>query len=182
MTSPLGPDDPQSWRLIGDATRLAFADRGRYLADRDFTPVPVKGLVADDYLAKRGDLLRTNRALGRSSRRAALGSRDEALGRSGDELPSTSQISIVDGAGNALSMTTTIEDAFGSRVMVRGYLLNNELTDFSFLTHKDGYPIANRVEPGKRPRSSMSPTIVLENGSRSLPSDLRGAAESSALP
>lgn len=80
------------------------------------------------------------------------------------ELPSTSHISIVDRHGNALAMTTSIENGFGSRLMVRGFLLNNQLTDFSFLSHKDGVPIANRVEPGKRPRSSMAPTIVLENG------------------
>ena len=84
------------------------------------------------------------------------------------ELPSTSHISIVDQYGNALSMTTTIENGFGSRLMVRGFLLNNELTDFSFRTHSDGVPIANRIEPGKRPRSSMAPTIVLENGEPSL--------------
>ncbi|MEO1285322.1 MAG: gamma-glutamyltransferase, partial [Pseudomonadota bacterium] len=76
----------------------------------------------------------------------------------------TSHISIVDQYGNALSMTTTIENGFGSRVMVRGFLLNNELTDFSFRTHMDGVPIANRLEPGKRPRSSMAPTIVLKDG------------------
>ncbi len=80
------------------------------------------------------------------------------------ELPSTSHISIVDAQGNAVSMTTTIENAFGSRLMVRGFLLNNELTDFSFRSHKNGIPIANRVEPGKRPRSSMAPTIVMHDG------------------
>jgi gamma-glutamyltranspeptidase/glutathione hydrolase len=79
------------------------------------------------------------------------------------ELPSTSHISIVDSYGNALSMTTTIENGFGSRVFVRGFLLNNELTDFSFRTHTDGVPIANRIEPGKRPRSSMAPTIVMQD-------------------
>ena len=90
---------------------------------------------------------------------AFLWSDDESI-----ELPSTSHISIVDAEGNALSMTTTIENGFGSRLFVRGFLLNNELTDFSFRTHSDGMPIANRVEPGKRPRSSMAPTIVLRDG------------------
>ncbi|MCE8468924.1 gamma-glutamyltransferase, partial [Rhodovulum sulfidophilum] len=84
------------------------------------------------------------------------------------EFPSTSHISIVDAQGNALSMTTTIENGFGSRLFVRGFLLNNELTDFSFRTHEDGLPIANRVEPGKRPRSSMAPTIVMTDGKPSL--------------
>jgi gamma-glutamyltranspeptidase/glutathione hydrolase len=84
------------------------------------------------------------------------------------EFPSTSHISIVDAEGNALSMTTTIENGFGSRLFVRGFLLNNELTDFSFATHEDGRPIANRVEPGKRPRSSMAPTIVMQDGAPAL--------------
>jgi len=92
---------------------------------------------------------------------------DHALNWADDgaiEFPSTSHISIVDSYGNALSMTTTIENAFGSRLMVRGFLLNNELTDFSFRTHRDGRPITNAVAPGKRPRSSMAPTIVLRDG------------------
>jgi gamma-glutamyltranspeptidase/glutathione hydrolase len=80
------------------------------------------------------------------------------------EMPSTSHVSIVDRYGNALSMTTTIENGFGSRLFVRGFLLNNQLTDFSFATHEDGRPLANRVAPGKRPRSSMAPTIVLRDG------------------
>jgi len=161
----LGPDDPETWRLIGDASRLAFADRGRYMADSDFVPIPVTGLVDPDYLAARAQLLESDAALGDvdpgepTFDHALLWADDEAL-----ELPSTSHISIVDADGNALSMTTTIENAFGSRLMARGFLLNNELTDFSFRSHRDGVPIANRVEPGKRPRSSMAPTIVMRDG------------------
>ena len=161
----LGPNNPESWRLIGDASRLAFADRGRYMADSDFVPVPTKGLVDPDYLTKRGQLLSGDVALpevapGRPEFDHALNwADDEAL-----EFASTSHISIVDRYGNALSMTTTIENAFGSRLMTNGFLLNNELTDFSFRTHRDGVPIANRLEPGKRPRSSMAPTIVLRDG------------------
>ncbi len=161
----LGPDEVETWRLFGDATRLAFADRGRYMADSDFVPVPVEGLLAEAYLAGRAELLRGDDALPEVS--AGTPEWDHAL-LWGDgetlELPSTSQISIVDAEGNALSMTTTIESGFGSRLFVRGFLLNNELTDFSFATHADGWPIANRVEPGKRPRSSMAPTIVLRDG------------------
>ncbi len=161
----LGPDNPQSWRLIGDASRLAFADRGRYMADIDYVPLPLKGLIDPVYLAERSKLLQ-----GRMSLKtvlpgtpkwdhAQLYADDEAI-----ELPSTSHFSIVDQYGNALSMTTTIENGFGSRLMTNGFLLNNELTDFSFRSHKDGIPIANRVEPGKRPRSSMAPTIVMKDG------------------
>ncbi len=161
----LGAGNPQSWRLIGDASRLAFADRGRYMADSDYVPVPVKGLVDPEYLALRSEALDSGSAL--ESVSAGMPAFDHAMIWADDEsieLPSTSHISIVDRYGNALSMTTTIENAFGSRLMVRGFLLNNELTDFSFRTHKEGIPIANAVAPGKRPRSSMAPTIVLKEG------------------
>lgn len=161
----LGPDSPDAWRLIGDASRLAFADRGRYMADSDFVPMPTAGLVAPSYLGERADLLRGDAALSDvapgtpSWDHARLWADDDSI-----ELPSTSHITIVDAAGNVASMTTTIENAFGARLMVRGFLLNNELTDFSFRTHRDGVPIANRIEPGKRPRSSMAPTIVMKDG------------------
>jgi gamma-glutamyltranspeptidase/glutathione hydrolase len=161
----MGPDSAEAWTLIGDASRLAFADRGRYMADSDFVPMPTEGLVAEAYLDARAELLDPSRALEEVAPgepewdHAMLWGDDASL-----ELPSTSHISIVDAEGNALSMTTTIENGFGSRLFVRGFLLNNELTDFSFATHADGWPIANRVEPGKRPRSSMSPTIVMQDG------------------
>ena len=161
----LGAENPHTWRLIGDATRLAFADRGRYVADSDFVPVPVEGMLARSYLNDRSELLRRENKLPEVE--AGTPEFDHSLNLADDEdraAPSTSHISIVDQYGNVLSMTTTIENAFGSRVMTRGFLLNNELTDFSFRSHRGGIPIANRIEPGKRPRSSMAPTIVLENG------------------
>lgn len=161
-----GPGDPNDRRLIGDASRLAFADRGRYMADSDFVPMPTEGLVDPAYLAARAALLQGDEALPEVAPgtpewdHAQLWADDQSL-----ELPSTSHISIVDSYGNVLSMTTTIENGFGSRLMTPGgFLLNNELTDFSFRTHVDGVPIANRLEPGKRPRSSMSPTIVMQDG------------------
>lgn len=160
-----GAESPESWRLIGDASRLAFADRGRYMADSDHVPMPTEGLINPAYLAQRAGLLASDDALPEVAAgqptwdHAMLWGLDSSL-----ELPSTTHISIVDSAGNALSMTTTIENGFGSRVMVHGFLLNNELTDFSFTTHDaDGRPIANAVAPGKRPRSSMAPTIVLKD-------------------
>ncbi|MEM1429444.1 MAG: gamma-glutamyltransferase [Pseudomonadota bacterium] len=165
----LGPDNPEAWRLIGDASRLAFADRGLYMADQDFVPMPTAGLVDPAYLASRAELLQGDDALPEVAPgapewdHAQIWAPDESI-----EFPSTSHISIVDAEGNALSMTTTIENGFGSRLMVRGFLLNNELTDFSFRTHRDGAPIANRLEPGKRPRSSMAPTIVLDEGDPAL--------------
>ena len=161
----LGADNPVSWRLIGDASRLAFADRGRYMADSDFVPMPTKGLVDAEYLAERAKLLQGDTAL--DSVAPGTPAFDHALIWADDEsieFPSTSHISIVDQYGNVLSMTTTIENGFGSRLMTNGFLLNNELTDFSFRSHSDGVPIANRLEPGKRPRSSMAPTIVMQDG------------------
>ncbi|WP_334063945.1 gamma-glutamyltransferase [Limimaricola cinnabarinus] len=165
----MGPDSAEAWRLIGDASRLAFADRGRYMADSDYVPMPTQGLVDPAYLAERAGLLSGDDALpevspGNPEWQHAMYWGDDAS----IELPSTSHISIVDAEGNALSMTTTIENGFGSRLFVRGFLLNNELTDFSFATHDEGRPIANRVEPGKRPRSSMAPTIVMQGDAPAL--------------
>ena len=164
--SRMGHTSAEAWRIIGDASRLAFADRGRYMADSDYVPVAVNGLLDTDYLNTRAALLDRSDALPHVTagspefEMADLFADDNSL-----ELPSTSHISIVDQYGNALSMTTTIENAFGSRLMTKGgFLLNNEMTDFSFRSHDDGVPIANRVEPGKRPRSSMSPTIVMKDG------------------
>ncbi|MEL7272576.1 MAG: gamma-glutamyltransferase [Pseudomonadota bacterium] len=161
----LGQDNPESWRLIGDASRLAFADRGRYMADPDFVPQPTKGLLEPDYVKTRSSLLNGDKAL--ETVTAGEPAWDHA-GLFGDglslDLPATTHFSIRDSEGNIVSITSTIENGFGSRLMANGYLLNNELTDFSFRTHRDGRPIANRVEPGKRPRSSMAPTIVLKDG------------------
>jgi gamma-glutamyltranspeptidase/glutathione hydrolase len=165
----MGPDSPEAWRLIGDASRLAFADRGLYMADSDYVPMP--DLLDQEYMAMRADLIGGDDALPEVSAgsppwdHASLDVVPDLAPGWSPEMPSTSHISIVDREGNALSMTTTIENGFGSRVMAPGgFLLNNELTDFSFSTHEDGRPVANRVEPGKRPRSSMSPTIVMRDG------------------
>ncbi|HUH94933.1 MAG TPA: gamma-glutamyltransferase [Casimicrobiaceae bacterium] len=161
--SRLDPGSALAWHLFSEAGRLAYADRALYVADPDFVPVP-RGLVDPAYLRERASLIRINESLGRAAagippaRRKATAGAGAAL-----EFPSTSHISIVDRYGNAVAMTTTIEDAFGSRLMTRsGFLLNNELTDFSFAPFADGKPVANRVEPGKRPRSSMAPTLVYD--------------------
>lgn len=164
----MGPKSAEAWRLIGDASRLSFADRGRYVADSDYVPVPVRGMLDAGYLSDRAGLLAGPGALKQVAPGVPKfdhsGVRPQWADDDAIELPSTSHVSIVDAAGNVASLTTTIENAFGSRVMVRGFLLNNELTDFSFRSHRDGVPVANRVEPGKRPRSSMAPTIVLKDG------------------
>ena len=163
--SKLCPKNPETWRLIGDASRLAFADRSLYVADSDFVDVPIMELISKNYLNERAQLLDRKDKIEKVKAGNLIGKSSQHLGKDHSiELPSTSHISIVDKYGNALSMTTTIENGFGSRLMTNGgFLLNNELTDFSFKSFKNGKKIANNVEPGKRPRSSMSPTIILKN-------------------
>ena len=163
--SELGPSNPDTWRIIGDASRLAFADRAVYIADTDFVNVPIKELTDQNYINKRANFLNSKKKIEKVkagnliSKSSSNWIEDISL-----ELPSTSHISIVDKYGNALSMTTTIENGFGSRLMTNsGFLLNNELTDFSFKSFKNGKKIANSIAPGKRPRSSMAPTIILKN-------------------
>jgi gamma-glutamyltranspeptidase / glutathione hydrolase len=145
---------------FAEAGRLAFADRNRFVADPAFV-APPRGLLDARYLTQRA------RSIGERSMGSAAPGDPEGAPRAHVEeatleQPSTSHLSIVDAAGNAVSMTTTIEDAFGARLMVRGFLLNNQLTDFSFAARERGAAVANRVEPGKRPRSSMAPTLVFE--------------------
>lgn len=160
----LGSSNPTSWQILADASRLAFADRSLYMADSDFFDVPVKGLLDQKYIAERSALITPNEALQKVSAgsppavKTVQLAQDQAI-----ELPSTTHFNIVDSQGNVISMTSSIENVFGSRVMAAGFLLNNELTDFSFVANKDGKPVANRVEANKRPRSSMAPTIVMHD-------------------
>jgi gamma-glutamyltranspeptidase / glutathione hydrolase len=156
--------------LISEAGRLAYADRGRYVADPDFVSLPggsAAALLNPGYLAQRAALI-TDRSMGR----ATPGTPPAPVASLADdrslELASTSHVSVVDASGNAVSMTTTIENVFGAQIMVRGFLLNNELTDFSFAPSENGVAIANRVEGGKRPRSSMSPLLVFDKASGQL--------------
>jgi gamma-glutamyltranspeptidase/glutathione hydrolase len=162
--------------LFSEAGRLAFADRAQYVADPDFVAVDVAALTDPRYLAERAKLI-TDRSMGRASAGTPAGSKVAFAPDQSPQRISTSHISVVDAAGNALSMTTSIEDQFGARLMVRGFLLNNELTDFSFLPRAadaqgalraDGELVANRVQAGKRPRSSMAPTLVFDRTSGAL--------------
>ena len=163
----LEPGSAEAVHLISEASRLAYADRARFLADSDFVAVPVRGLLDRAYLAGRAAVIDPARSMGVAAPGAPPYS-DGALGAEdpGSERFSTTHISVVDADGNAVSMTTSIESAFGSRLMVRGFLLNNQLTDFSFRPGVDGMPVANRVAPGKRPRSSMAPTLVFDADGR----------------
>lgn len=167
-----GVPGPEAVHLFSEVGRLAYADRNRYAADTDFVPLPGRGvpsLIDKDYLAARARLVGPN-----SMDEAPAGKppgmemawhwgKDNAI-----ETPSTSHVSVVDQYGMGLAMTTTIEDAFGSRQMVDGFILNNQLTDFSFASRDADGLIANRVEAGKRPRSAMSPTVVFDRKTGAL--------------
>lgn len=161
----MGADNPKSWHIISEASRLAFADRNQYMADPDYVATPNTLLLQPSYLRERAALINPNKAMTETSYGVPprwtsdiMKGNDAAL-----KPPGTSHITIRDQYGNILSMTTSIENAFGSRLMVGGFLLNNQLTDFSFKPNdKDLNSIANRVEGGKRPRSSMSPTIIFD--------------------
>jgi gamma-glutamyltranspeptidase/glutathione hydrolase len=151
------------WHLFAEASRLTYADRAQYLADSDHIRVPVRGLLDPGYLMTRARLIDGLRA---SDGKAAPGDPPWREGRLmapdlQDELPGTTHLSVIDGDGLAISVTASIETAFGSGRMAGGFLLNNQLTDFSFSPARDdGTPIVNSVAPGKRPRSSMAPTII----------------------
>ena len=156
---------PASAHLFAEASRLAYADRAQYMADPDFVSVPARGLLDPDYLASRAARIDRARSMGRAAAGLPPGREGRLLPPDRqEELPGTSHFVVRDAAGNAVSMTTTVESAFGSGLMAAGFILNNELTDFSFRPEEDGRPVANRVAGGKRPRSSMAPTIVFRDG------------------
>ncbi len=161
----LGPDDPQSWHLVGEAMRLAYADRAMYLGDADQVAVPVAGLLDPAYVAERSALISADSALGSYEAGTPPGSERRTAGRD-DETPGTTHFVAADSAGNVVSMTSTIEGPFGSQLVANGYFLNNELTDFDFAPERDGAPVANAVAAGKRPLSSMSPTLVYDRDGR----------------
>jgi gamma-glutamyltranspeptidase / glutathione hydrolase len=158
----LPPDSVEAVHLFAEAGRLAYADRDRYIADPDFVAAPLAALLESRYLASRSKLIDTEHSMGR----APAGDPAGVVARFGLaqalELPSTTHVSVVDAEGNAVAMTSSIESAFGNRRMVHGFLLNNQLTDFAWAPEEGGRPVANRVEGGKRPRSSMAPTLVFD--------------------
>jgi gamma-glutamyltranspeptidase/glutathione hydrolase len=155
----MGANDPRAWHLIAEAMRLAYADRSTYIGDPDFVPVPVKALVDPAYLASRSALIRIDATMPHAAPGTPPGIGEWRYAKSG-EIPSTTNFVAADGAGETVSWTSTIESSFGSFVMANGFFLNNELTDFSFIPDAGGKPVANRLEPGKRPMSAMSPTLV----------------------
>jgi len=158
----LGPT-AKGYHVIAEAGRLAFADRAVYIADPEVIPVPTASLVSLDYLKQRAQLIEpTRRAPTVEAGKVPVKGALNLVPAPSPELPSTTHFSIVDKAGNAVAMTSSVEAAFGSRLMVDGYILNNTLTDFSYDDVAKGETVANRVGPSKRPRSSMAPTMVFD--------------------
>jgi len=153
------PNSLEAVHLFTQSSRLSFADRNRYIADSDFVQVPITGLISAGYLAKRASLIKVKSDMGK----AIAGNPTQNLVLADDnaiERPSTTHLVVVDKQGNAISMTSSIENGFGSALMVEGFILNNQLTDFSLIPKRDGKLVANRVQPLKRPRSSMAPMMV----------------------
>jgi gamma-glutamyltranspeptidase/glutathione hydrolase len=163
------PNSSQAAHLFAEAARLAYADRDHFVGDPAFVQVPVAGLIDAAYLRDRAALVQPEKSMLRALPGKPVGA-PVSLGRDATlESSGTSHLSVVDAQGNAVAMTTTVESAFGSRILVHGFLLNNELTDFSLVPDDGGKPLANRVEPGKRPRSAMAPTFVFSpDGSLSM--------------
>jgi len=155
----LGKDNPESWHLIAEAMQLAYADREKYLGDPDFVSVPVAGLLDKTYIASRSALISETGSLPKYEAGIPPGAEPRTAAISG-EVMGTTHFVAADRFGNVASMTSTVEGPFGSQLVANGMVLNNELTDFTFAPMKDGAPVANRPQPGKRPLSSMSPTIV----------------------
>jgi gamma-glutamyltranspeptidase/glutathione hydrolase len=159
--SKYSPDSVEFANLYTQASAMSYADREKFIADSDFTNLPFAAMINTAYLERRAQNIDVDKKWRRARAGNPYAEANVALGTS-MELPNTSHVSIVDKEGNAVSMTTSIEFMFGSGIMVEGFLLNNQLTDFSFSPTKDRFPVPNRVEPGKRPRSAMSPTMVFD--------------------
>jgi gamma-glutamyltranspeptidase/glutathione hydrolase len=158
--SKFKPNSVEAIHLISEATRLAYADRNQYLADT--ADIPIHKMLDKDYLAKRAKLVDPNKAIEKIEPGKFTYKQNSVINNLVIELPSTTHLSVVDAAGNAVSMTSSIEYFFGSAISVDGFMLNNQLTDFSFEPIKNGNLVANRLEPKKQPRSSMSPTFVFD--------------------
>jgi gamma-glutamyltranspeptidase/glutathione hydrolase len=172
--SEAGSDDPENWTLLAEALRITYADNNQFIADDDFVEVPIEGLMSEAYIKDRAKLISREGANNnivsgnpweyQEQRKSAYYGKDATFDTHG-----TTHFVVVDAQGNAVSMTATVEGYFGSLRMAGGMILNNQLTDFSFeYEDADGKPIANAVAPGKRPRSSMSPTIVLDENDNFL--------------
>ena len=176
----LGVDNPVTWHLFLESQRLAYADREIYLADPDFVKVPVAGLLDPGYLAQRSELISADTTLAEVEAGTPPGALRIMADGDEPEEKGTSHFAVVDSEGTMVSYTSTVEGPFGSGLFVDGFFLNNELTDFSRSPVVDGREVANRVEGGKRPRSSMAPTIIYDPEGE--PFMVVGAAGGSTIP
>jgi len=163
----LGKDSPVAWHLIGEAMLLAYADREQYLGDRDFVDVPVAGLIDPTYIKARSKLISADKTLVTHDAGLPPGAKPRTAAVQA-EIPGTTHFVSVDRDGSVATMTSTVEGPFGSQLLASGFVLNNELTDFTYVPQKNGAPVANRVEGGKRPLSSMSPTIIYDANNKPI--------------
>jgi gamma-glutamyltranspeptidase/glutathione hydrolase len=162
------PNSSEAVHLVTEAERLAYADRGRYGADERFADVPVQALIAPGYVAARSALIDARKSMARAQAGEPRGVKTAYADDPAAEASGTTHLAIVDADGNAVSLSSSVEGDFGTRIMARGFFLNNTLTDFSFLPVEDGKPVANGVAPGKRPRSSMAPIVAFDARSGAL--------------
>lgn len=158
----LGKDNPVAWHLFGESQRLAYADREKWIADADFVDVPTKGLADPAYLASRSALISAGGRIAKATAGMPAGAPAARVTAKDNEVAGTTNFAVADSAGNITTWTSTVEKTFGSGLVSGGFVLNNELTDFNFAPEDQGTLTANHVQPGKRPRSAMSPTIVYD--------------------
>ena len=158
----LGKDNPVSWHLFGESQRLAYADREKWIGDPGFVAVPTKGLADPAYLGARSALINAGDRMAKAEAGMPAGAPTARVNAADNEVAGTTNFAVADSAGNITTWTSTVEKTFGSGLVAEGFVLNNELTDFNFAPEDQGKLTANHVQPGKRPRSAMSPTIVYD--------------------
>lgn len=164
----LGKDNPVSWHLFGESQRLAYADREKWIGDPGFVAVPTKGLADPAYLGARSALINAGDRMAKAEAGMPAGARTARVNAADNEVAGTTNFAVADSAGNITTWTSTVEKTFGSGLVAEGFVLNNELTDFNFAPEDQGKLTANHVQPGKRPRSAMSPTIVYDSSGKAI--------------
>ena len=164
----LGKDNPVSWHLFGESQRLAYADREKWIGDPGFVAVPTKGLADPAYLGARSALINAGDRMAKAEAGMPAGAPTARVNAADNEVAGTTNFAVADSAGNITTWTSTVEKTFGSGLVAEGFVLNNELTDFNFAPEDQGKLTANHVQPGKRPRSAMSPTIVYDSSGKAI--------------
>ena len=164
----LGKDNPVAWHLFAESQRLAIADREKWIGDPGFVEVPTKGLADPAYLAARSSLIDAGGRIGKAEPGMPAGAPVARVNAADNEVAGTTNFAVADAMGNITTWTSTVEKTFGSGLVAEGFVLNNELTDFNFAPEDQGKLTANHVQPGKRPRSAMSPTIVYDASGKAI--------------